>query len=233
MTLGGAFSASSCMIFTVVKINRTEFCIYSNALWAPPWDFPFWFSSCWPILGFSFCKPSIKSMGRLAHINAIPASVFAIIAAFNEAAYTARRFGQPFFPDPRVRSKRSQSGNDQSPSLSAEPSFRCSRLWQHRLWSTPHRLDREHLALQCGRRKSLPRLSIGESDYRYFERFISVSIIYWIVLLSLIEQIGRAVEKAMDIKRPANLGQNGASAKEVGWWLNFPVKQNFPRPGLG
>ena len=46
--------------------------------------------------------------------------------------------------------------------------------------------------------------AIGGSDYRYFERFISVSIIYWIVNI-VIEQIGRVIEKAMDIKAPANL----------------------------
>jgi len=43
--------------------------------------------------------------------------------------------------------------------------------------------------------------AIAGADYRYFERFISVSLIYWAVNI-LIEQLGRWIEKMMDIKQP-------------------------------
>lgn len=50
---------------------------------------------------------------------------------------------------------------------------------------------------------------IGGRDYRYFERYISVAIIYWIVSI-VIENIGRYIEKSMEIKPPENIsGQEG------------------------
>lgn len=50
---------------------------------------------------------------------------------------------------------------------------------------------------------------IGGRDYCYFERYISVAIIYWIVSI-VIENIGRYIEKSMEIKPPENIsGQEG------------------------
>ena len=42
---------------------------------------------------------------------------------------------------------------------------------------------------------------LGGSDYRYFERYISVSLVYWVISI-IIEQIGRLIEKRMDIDTP-------------------------------
>ena len=39
------------------------------------------------------------------------------------------------------------------------------------------------------------------NDSRYFERFISVSLIYWAINI-LIEQLGRWIEQVLSIKDP-------------------------------
>ena len=47
----------------------------------------------------------------------------------------------------------------------------------------------------------LELLILGGSDYRYFERYISVALVYWIISI-IIEQIGRLIEKKMAIETP-------------------------------
>ena len=42
---------------------------------------------------------------------------------------------------------------------------------------------------------------VGGSDLKYFERFITVSIVYWIVNI-LIEMLGRHIERRLDIETP-------------------------------
>ena len=42
---------------------------------------------------------------------------------------------------------------------------------------------------------------LGGADYRYFERYISVALVYWAISI-LIEYIGRSVENHMAIKAP-------------------------------
>ena len=49
---------------------------------------------------------------------------------------------------------------------------------------------------------------LGGSDYRYFERYISVALVYWVISI-IIEQIGRLIEKRMEIDTPQS------SQKEV------------------
>ena len=45
---------------------------------------------------------------------------------------------------------------------------------------------------------------LGGTDYRYFERFISVALVYWGVNI-VIEALGRFIEKKMAIEAPDNL----------------------------
>ena len=45
---------------------------------------------------------------------------------------------------------------------------------------------------------------LGGVDYRYFERFISVALVYWAVNI-IIEQIGRFIERKMAIEAPEAL----------------------------
>ncbi|MFR1049963.1 MAG: amino acid ABC transporter permease, partial [Streptococcus salivarius] len=42
---------------------------------------------------------------------------------------------------------------------------------------------------------------LGGADYRYFERYISVALVYWVISI-LIEYIGRSVENHMAINAP-------------------------------
>ena len=50
--------------------------------------------------------------------------------------------------------------------------------------------------------KFLPKHGLfGGSDLKYFERFITVSIVYWIVNI-LIEILGRHIERRLDIETP-------------------------------
>ncbi|MDE2587238.1 MAG: amino acid ABC transporter permease, partial [Lactobacillales bacterium] len=39
------------------------------------------------------------------------------------------------------------------------------------------------------------------SDYRYFERYIAVALVYWAVSI-IIEQTGRLIEKKLSIEPP-------------------------------
>ena len=45
---------------------------------------------------------------------------------------------------------------------------------------------------------------LGGSDYRYFERFISVALVYWVVNIA-IENLGRFIERKMAIEAPDNV----------------------------
>ena len=47
----------------------------------------------------------------------------------------------------------------------------------------------------------LPKHGLWGSDLKYFERFITVSIVYWIVNI-LIEILGRHIERRLDIETP-------------------------------
>ncbi len=46
-----------------------------------------------------------------------------------------------------------------------------------------------------------PSTDYWGSDLKYFERFITVSIVYWIVNI-LIEMLGRHIERQLDIETP-------------------------------
>ncbi len=45
---------------------------------------------------------------------------------------------------------------------------------------------------------------LGGADYRYFERFISVALVYWVVNIA-IENLGRFIERKMAIEAPDNV----------------------------
>ena len=45
---------------------------------------------------------------------------------------------------------------------------------------------------------------LGGADYRYFERFISVALVYWVVNI-VIENLGRFIERKMAITAPDNV----------------------------
>jgi len=211
LTLGGAFfGIILAMIFAVVKINRTRILYPIQALFVS-------FLRGTPLLvqlmltyfGIPLLLKAInQKYGTTFNINAIPASVFAIIAfAFNEAAYASETIRAAILSvDPgEIEAARSLGMTNRqvylrviipNAAVVATPTLINSLIGLTKGTS---------LAFSAGVVEVFAKAqAIGGSDYRYFERFISVSIIYWIVNI-VIEQIGRAIEKAMDIKAPAKL----------------------------
>jgi len=211
LTLGGAFfGIILAMIFAVVKINRTRILYPIQSLFVS-------FLRGTPLLvqlmltyfGIPLLLKAInQKYGTAFNINAIPASVFAIIAfAFNEAAYASETIRAAILSvDPgEIEAARSLGMTNRqvylrviipNAAVVATPTLINSLIGLTKGTS---------LAFSAGVVEVFAKAqAIGGSDYRYFERFISVSIIYWIVNI-VIEQIGRAIEKAMDIKAPANL----------------------------
>jgi amino ABC transporter, permease protein, 3-TM region, his/glu/gln/arg/opine family len=211
LTLGGAFfGIILAMIFAVVKINRTRILYPIQALFVS-------FLRGTPLLvqlmltyfGIPLLLKAInQKYGTTFNINAIPASVFAIIAfAFNEAAYASETIRAAILSvDPgEIEAARSLGMTNRqvylrviipNAAVVATPTLINSLIGLTKGTS---------LAFSAGVVEVFAKAqAIGGSDYRYFERFISVSIIYWIVNI-VIEQIGRAIEKAMDIKAPTKL----------------------------
>jgi len=211
LTLGGAFfGIILAMIFAVVKINRTRILYPIQSVFVS-------FLRGTPLLvqlmltyfGIPLLLKAInQKYGTAFNINAIPASVFAIIAfAFNEAAYASETIRAAILSvDPgEIEAARSLGMTNRqvylrviipNAAVVATPTLINSLIGLTKGTS---------LAFSAGVVEVFAKAqAIGGSDYRYFERFISVSIIYWIVNI-VIEQIGRAIEKAMDIKAPANL----------------------------
>jgi len=211
LTLGGAvFGIILAMIFAVVKINRTRILYPIQSVFVS-------FLRGTPLLvqlmltyfGIPLLLKAInQKYGTTFNINAIPASVFAIIAfAFNEAAYASETIRAAILSvDPgEIEAARSLGMTNRqvylrviipNAAVVATPTLINSLIGLTKGTS---------LAFSAGVVEVFAKAqAIGGSDYRYFERFISVSIIYWIVNI-VIEQIGRAIEKAMDIKAPAKL----------------------------
>jgi amino ABC transporter, permease protein, 3-TM region, his/glu/gln/arg/opine family len=211
LTLGGAFfGIILAMIFAVVKINRTRILYPIQSVFVS-------FLRGTPLLvqlmltyfGIPLLLKAInQKYGTAFNINAIPASVFAIIAfAFNEAAYASETIRAAILSvDPgEIEAARSLGMTNRqvylrviipNAAVVATPTLINSLIGLTKGTS---------LAFSAGVVEVFAKAqAIGGSDYRYFERFISVSIIYWIVNI-VIEQIGRAIEKTMDIKAPANL----------------------------
>ena len=204
LTLGGAFfGIILAMIFAVVKINRTRILYPIQSLFVS-------FLRGTPLLvqlmltyfGIPLLLKAInQKYGTAFNINAIPAF------AFNEAAYASETIRAAILSVDagEIEAARSLGMTNRqvylrviipNAAVVATPTLINSLIGLTKGTS---------LAFSAGVVEVFAKAqAIGGSDYRYFERFISVSIIYWIVNI-VIEQIGRAIEKAMDIKAPANL----------------------------
>ena len=204
LTLGGAFfGIILAMIFAVVKINRTRILYPIQSLFVS-------FLRGTPLLvqlmltyfGIPLLLKAInQKYGTAFNINAI------IAFAFNEAAYASETIRAAILSVDagEIEAARSLGMTNRqvylrviipNAAVVATPTLINSLIGLTKGTS---------LAFSAGVVEVFAKAqAIGGSDYRYFERFISVSIIYWIVNI-VIEQIGRAIEKAMDIKAPANL----------------------------
>ena len=208
LTAGGAvFGILLAMVFAIVKINRVKVLYPIQAFFVS-------FLRGTPLLvqlmltyfGIPLLLKAINQQyGTSFNINDIPASVFAIVAfAFNEAAYASETIRAAILSvDPgEIEAARSLGMTNKqvymrviipNAAVVATPSLINSLIGLTKGTS---------LAFSAGVVEIFAKAqAIAGADYRYFERFISVSLIYWAVNI-LIEQLGRWIEKMMDIKQP-------------------------------
>lgn len=208
LALGGAFfGIIFAMIFALVKINRVRILYPIQAVFVS-------FLRGTPILvqlmltyyGIPLFLKFLKlKYGFDWNINAIPASVFAVTAfAFNEAAYTSETI--------RAAIQAVNVGEIEAARSLGMTSFQVYRrviIPNAAVIATPTLINSligltkgTSLAFNAGIVEIFAQAQIlGGSDYRYFERYISVALVYWIISI-IIEQIGRLIEKKMTIDTP-------------------------------
>lgn len=208
LTLAGAFfGLFLALLFAIVKIKRVKVLYPIQALFVS-------FLRGTPILvqlmltyyGIPlFLKALNTKYGLELNINAIPAQVFAITAfAFNEAAYTSetlRAAIQSVNPG-EIEAARSLG-------MTEWQVYRRVIIPNAAVVATPTLINTligmtkgTSLAFNAGIVEMFAQAQIlGGSDYRYFERFISVALVYWGVSI-VIENLGRFIENKMDIKSP-------------------------------
>ena len=197
LTLGGAlFGLVLALLFAIVKINRVKVLYPIQALFVS-------FLRGTPILvqlmltyyGIPIAlKVFNQRFGTAFNINAIPASVFAVVAfAFNEAAYASETIRAAILSvsEGEIEAARSLGMTN---TQVATPTLINSLIGLTKGTS---------LAFSAGVVEVFAQAQIlGGSDYRYFERFISVALVYWVVNI-MIEQFGRFIERKMAIQTPA------------------------------
>ncbi|MFU2206392.1 amino acid ABC transporter permease [Streptococcus pluranimalium] len=208
LTLAGAVAGLIlALLFAVIKINRVKVIYPIQAFFVS-------FLRGTPILvqlmlsyyGIPLLLKAINQRTGLdMNINAIPASVFAITAfAFNEAAYASETI--------RAAIQSVNSGEvEAAKSLGMTNKQIYSRVIipNAAVVATPTLINSligltkgTSLAFNAGIVEMYAQAQIlGGSDYRYFERFISVSLIYWGISF-LIENLGLFIEKRMAISPP-------------------------------
>lgn len=208
LTLAGAsFGLILALVFAIVKINRVRILYPIQAVFVS-------FLRGTPILvqlmltyyGIPLMLKAInQKYGLSLNINDIPAEVFAITAfAFNEAAYTSetlRAAIQSVNPGEIEGAK--------SLGMTSAQVYRRVIIPNAAVVATPTLVNGligltkgTSLAFNAGIVEMFAQAQIlGGSDYRYFERFISVAMIYWAVSI-IIENAGRLIEKKMAIKSP-------------------------------
>ena len=211
LTVAGAvFGLILALIFAIVKLNRVRILYPIQALFVS-------FLRGTPILvqlmlsfyGIPlFLKFLNQKYGFNWNINDIPASVFAVTAfAFNEAAYTSETI--------RAAIQSVNTGEIEaarSLGMTAAQVYRRVIIPNAAVVATPTLINTligltkgTSLAFNAGIVEMFAQAQIlGGSDYRYFERYISVALIYWLISI-IIEQAGRLLEKRMEIHSPDNI----------------------------
>ena len=208
LALGGAFfGIIFAMIFALVKINRVRILYPVQAVFVS-------FLRGTPLLvqlmltyyGIPLILKAInQSYGTAFNINAIPAELFAIVAlAFNEAAYASETIRAAILSvDPgEIEAARSLG-------MTNRQVYRRIIIPNAAVVATPTLINSligltkgTSLAFSASVVEIFAQARIvGGSDLKYFERFITVSIVYWIVNI-LIEILGRHIERRLDIETP-------------------------------
>lgn len=221
LTLGGAiFGLVLALIFALVKINRNSHNYIIRILY-PIQAFFVSFLRGTPVLvqlmltyyGIPLVLKAINQrFGTGFNINSIPASAFAIVAfAFNEAAYASETIRAAILSvDPgEVEAARSLG-------MTNAQVYRRVIIPNAAVVATPTLINSligltkgTSLAFSAGVVEVFAEAQvIGGSDYRYFERFISVALVYWVVSI-IIEQFGRWVERRMSIDTPVETRTEG------------------------
>ena len=198
------------LLFAIVKINRTKILYPIQSVFVS-------FLRGTPILvqlmltyyGIPLVLKYLNlKYGFDWNINAIPASVFAITAfAFNEAAYTSETI--------RAAIQAVNSGEIEAARSLGMTSIQVYRrviIPNAAVIATPTLINSligltkgTSLAFNAGIVEIFAQAQIlGGADYRYFERYISVAVVYWGISI-VIEQIGRFIEKRMTIESPENI----------------------------
>ena len=206
LTLGGAlFGLVLALLFAIVKINRVKVLYPIQALFVS-------FLRGTPILvqlmlTYYGIPIALKQQwGTGFNINAIPAAAFAIVAfAFNEAAYASETIRAAILSvsEGEIEAARSLG-------MTNAQVYRRVIIPNAAVVATPTLINSligltkgTSLAFSAGVVEVFAQAQIlGGSDYRYFERFISVALVYWVVNI-MIEQFGRFIERKMAIQTPA------------------------------
>ncbi|MFS1663391.1 amino acid ABC transporter permease [Streptococcus sp. zg-JUN1979] len=204
---GALFGLLLALLFAIVKINRTKILYPIQAVFVS-------FLRGTPILvqlmltyyGIPlFLNYLNKRYGFDWNVNAIPAEVFAIAAfAFNEAAYTSEtlRAAIQAVNDGEIEAAKSLG-------MTSSQIYRRVIIPNAAVIATPTLINSligltkgTSLAFNAGIVEMFAEAKIlGGSDYRYFERFISVALVYWVISI-IFERIGSFVEHKMAIKSP-------------------------------
>ena len=205
---GAFFGIMLALIFAIVKINRVRFIYPLQAFFVS-------FLKGTPILvqlmltyyGIPLALKALNQQwGTSLNINAIPAATFAIVAfAFNEAAYASETIRAAILSvNPgEIEAARSLG-------MTRAQVYRRVIIPNAAVVATPTLINSligltkgTSLAFSAGVVEVFAQAQIlGGSDYRYFERFISVALVYWVVNI-MIEQFGRFIERKMAIQTPA------------------------------
>ena len=193
LTIAGAFfGLILALVFAVVKINRVRI-LYLVQLMLTYYGIPL------------FLRYLNGEFGLDWNINEIPPAIFAITAfAFNEAAYMSETI--------RAAIQAVDAGEIEaarSLGMTSAQVYRRVIIPNAAVIATPSLINSligltkgTSLAFSAGIVEMYAQAQIlGGADYRYFERYISVALVYWVISI-LIEYIGRSVENHMAIKAP-------------------------------
>lgn len=204
---GAFFGIILALVFAIVKINRVRFIYPVQAFFVS-------FLKGTPILvqlmltyyGIPLALKALNQQwGTSLNINAIPAATFAIVAfAFNEAAYASETLRAAILSvNPgEIEAARSLG-------MTRAQVYRRVIIPNAAVVATPTLINSligltkgTSLAFSAGVVEIFAQAQIlGGADYRYFERFISVALVYWVVNIA-IENLGRLIERKMAITAP-------------------------------
>ena len=207
---GAFFGIMLALLFAIVKINRVRILYPLQAFFVS-------FLKGTPILvqlmltyyGIPLALKALNQQwGTSLNINAIPAATFAIVAfAFNEAAYASETLRAAILSvNPgEIEAARSLG-------MTRAQVYRRVIIPNAAVVATPTLINSligltkgTSLAFSAGVVEVFAQAQIlGGADYRYFERFISVALVYWVVNI-VIENLGRFIERKMAISAPDNV----------------------------